>query len=70
MREKRRIDALLRQVILDGEGHAALEAGGRQDVARMPGILEPLHDRAQALRDASGGVADAVVIDEKKAHNN
>src|SRR5438105_3284770 len=70
LREKRRIDALLYQVILDGEDHAALEAGGRQDVARMPGILEPLHDRAQAVRDASRGVADAVVIDEKKPHNN
>ena len=68
-REARHIDALRSQVILDGEGHGTLEAGRREDVARMTGVGEPLHDRAQALRHAGGRVADAVVVDEEKPHN-
>ena len=47
---------------------ATLEAGRREDVARMTGVCEPLHDRPQALRHAGGRVADAVVVDEEKPH--
>ena len=68
-REARHINALLSQMILDGEGHSTLEPGRREDVARVTGVCEPLHDRAQALRHAGGWVADAVVIDEQKPHN-
>ena len=57
------------QVIVDREGHRALEARRRQDVARVTGVGEPLHDRAQALRHAGGRIADAVVVDEEKAHS-
>ncbi len=46
----------------------ALEARGREDVAGMPGVREPLDDRAQALRHAGGRIADAVVVDEEKSH--
>ena len=65
----RQSDALPSQVILDAEGHRALEAGRGEDVARMTVIGEPLHDRPQALRDAGGWIADAVVIDQEKPHN-
>ena len=68
-REARHINALLSQMILDGEGHWTLEAGRREDVARMTGVCQPLHDRAQALRHAGGWVTDAVVIHEEKPHN-
>jgi hypothetical protein len=66
--EQRRIGALLLQVLLDGEGHTALEARCRQDAAVVSCIREPLHDRPQALRDAGGRIADAVVIDEQEPH--
>ena len=68
-REARHINALRSQVILDGEGHRTREAGRREDVARMTGVCQPLHDGAQALRHASSWVGDAVVIDEEKPHN-
>jgi hypothetical protein len=68
--DERRVEALLRQVILDGEGHTTLEAGGCQDVTGVPRVPEPRHDRAQALGDASGGIADAVIVDEENAHDN
>ena len=61
--ERRWSNALLSQVIVDAERDTALEAGRGENVARMTGICEPLHDRPQALCDASGRVADAVVID-------
>ena len=66
---RRHIDAMLSQMILDGEGHGTLEAGRREDVARMTGVREPLHDRAQALRHAGGRIADAVVIGQEKSHS-
>ena len=62
------VNALLSQVILDRKGDGTLEPGRREDVARVTGVCEPLHDRAQALRHASGWVTDAVVIDEEKPH--
>ena len=68
-REERCIDTLASQVIFDREGHSTLETGGREDVALMAGVRQPLHDRAQALRHAGGWVADAVVIHEEEAHS-
>ena len=65
----RQRDALLVQVIFDRERHTAFEAGRREDVARMTAICQPFHDRPQALCDASGWVADAVVIDQEEPHN-
>ena len=67
--EERSIDALLRQVILDRENHRALEASRRHDAARMTRIREPLHDRAETLRDARGRIADAVIVHEEKPHD-
>jgi hypothetical protein len=66
----RQRDALLSQVIRDSERHSALEAGRCEDVARMTAICQPFHDRPQALCDAGGWVADAVVIDQEKSHDS
>ena len=35
----------------------------------MTGVGEPLDDRPQALRHAGGRIADAVIVDEQKAHD-
>jgi hypothetical protein len=66
---RRERDALLPQVFLDREGHRTLEAGSRQDMARMTGVREPLHDRSEAVRDPGRRIADAVIVNEKKAHD-
>jgi hypothetical protein len=55
-------------MFLDGERHAAFESGRRENPAFMARVCEPFHDRAQALRDTSGRIADAVVVHEQKAH--
>ena len=58
----------LSKMLLNRKGDRALEAGGREDVARMARVGEPLHDRAQALRHTGGRVSDAVVVHEEKPH--
>jgi hypothetical protein len=67
-RELRWIDAARRQVFLDGERHPTLESRGRQDAALVARFGEPLDDRAKAVCHPRGGIADAVVVDEEKAH--
>jgi hypothetical protein len=59
---------MLPQVFADGEGHVALEASRREDMAGVAGIGQPLDDRAQALRDAGGRVADAVIVGQQESH--
>src|SRR4030095_7019600 len=66
--ESRHVNPLPSQVIFDREGDRTLEARGREDVPRMAGICQPLHDRSQALRHPGGGIADAVVVGEQKPH--
>ena len=50
----RRVNALLPQVFFKRESHPALEAGRREDMARMTGVGEPLDDRAKTLRHTGG----------------
>ena len=67
--EKRRVDALLRQVVLDGEDHRRFEPRGRQDAAVVTRVEEPLDDRPQALRHTRGWIGDAVIVDQEKSHD-
>jgi hypothetical protein len=67
--ERRRRHPLLRQVLLDRERHWTLEACRCEDAALMARLSEPFDDRAQALRHAGRRVADAVVVDQKEAHD-
>ena len=68
-RAGRQLDPLISQVLLDGEGDVALEAGRRQHLALMTRVFQPLDDGSQALRHARGRVADAVVVHQQKSHD-
>jgi len=35
----------------------------------VTGVGEPAYQRAHAVRDAGGRIADAVVVDEEEPHN-
>ena len=56
------------KVLVDRERDGAFETCGRQDLAVVPRFHEPAHDGAEAVCDAGGRVADAMVVDEQEAH--